>query len=267
MAKGMSWTFAIVVILLLTNDLFAQQQWPTVGIEGAVEVVYGTDELMARGGQEKAPLLLRLASVKEEDGKCIYDFRYIGMVPGECDLADYIINHDGQRPADLESIEIQVLALLPEDQSDLIAKQLSDIALPGGYKIFMICIWAIWALMLVPLVYVGRKHKEPVVIEVETEPDLADILRPLVAGAIEGNLGIEGKVRLEKLLVYYWSLKLGIEVDDVYEALVQIKADGQAGVLLRSLESWLHRKPADGAVDINEMLEPYRNVRFEFDVS
>ena len=47
------------------------------------------------------------------------------------------------------------------------------------------------------------------------------------------------------------------------EAMHVLRSHDQAGALLRQLEAWLHQPNPDRSMDVNELLQPYRNVADE----
>ena len=63
---------------------------------------------------------------------------------------------------------------------------------------------------------------------------------------------------MELLLLAYWRQRLGLESDPV-RAVGAIRADPEAGRLLRGIEAWLHAPAGRGpsAEEIGELLAPY----------
>ena len=77
---------------------------------------------------------------------------------------------------------------------------------------------------------------------------------------MEGSLSRGERAQLELGLVAYWRKKLGLEARAPEEALTILYDHEQAGPLLRSLEDWLHRPNPPEDVDLQALLEPYRDL-------
>jgi len=244
---------------------FPKADWPTVGIEAAIEVSLAYPDLKARPVTERTNLILRIAGTRNEDGKTVYDLRYIGLIPGTFNLDNYLVTPLGQKPDDLPSIPVTIQPLLPEDhEGGLVSRQLRGITLPGGYRVFFVTVWVVWALLLIPIIIIGRPKKQKMErVEEVHQPTLAELLRPLVEHAIDGRLDTSGKARLERLLMNYWCEKLGLDETQVLASLEKIKVHPDAGVILRELECWLHQPPGRSKVDVASLLSPYRHIYIE----
>jgi hypothetical protein len=84
-------------------------------------------------------------------------------------------------------------------------------------------------------------------------------LRPLVEAAARGELSIEEKAQVERLLTGFWREKLRLPEQRMADALAELKAHTEAGALLRALERWLHRREGASAEQISSLLAPYRD--------
>ena len=76
--------------------------------------------------------------------------------------------------------------------------------------------------------------------------------------AAGGNLSVDGKAQLERLLMGFWREKLNLPDVRMAEALAELKAHAQAGELLRALERWLHQRTGATAAEVQALLAPYR---------
>jgi hypothetical protein len=254
-----------LLTILSTGTCYCQEvgsgSWPTVGIESDMEASLPLGDLMAVGVKERTDLILRIVSVTPEEGGFSYDLRYIGLLPGNYNLSDYLLRPDGSLVEDLPPVFIQVLPLLPQGhQGELVSNQLKACTPPGGYKLFFTIIWILWLILLGPLIFAFRERQlvtEEAVIRPAT---LDELLRPLVEKALAGGLDASGKGHLERLLMGYWQEKLNLDQAKVYRMLMQIKQHPQGGQLFEKLESWLHRPPGAESVDIDELLAPYKNI-------
>lgn len=239
----------------------APASWPTVGIESSAQAILPRGDLVPMGVKDRTDLILRVVSVTPKDDAYLYDLRYIGLLPGDYDLSNYLLMPDGSETADLPVIAVKVIALLPQNhQGGLVSNQLKAHTPPGGYKVFFTVVWILWVILIVPIIFAFRKKKLVITEKVTPPPTLDELLRPLVEKALTGRLDTPGKGHLERLLMGYWQKQLGLEKSNVYEMLRQIKAHPEGGKLLEKLECWLHRPPGAGTVDIDELLSPYKNI-------
>src|SRR5690606_1865833 len=87
-------------LLLVARFAFAQDTLtvlssnatpPTVGMEGQLEVLLPERGLSAAAANYQSPMLLRIAAVYPHGNLTRYDLRYVGRVPGEHDLREYLI--------------------------------------------------------------------------------------------------------------------------------------------------------------------------------
>ena len=231
---------------------------PTVGIEGSTTCVLPGPPLLARPATVDSPIVLRIQSRSPHPEGFEYELSYVGMLPGSHNLSDYLVLEDGSTPADLPLVLVTVKSLLPEDHDgELLDEKLRSFNMFGGYKYLMRGVAVIWLLLLIPLLLVGRKRKAVEELPPPPPPTLAELLRPLVLKAADGDMDVSEKVKLERILIRYWSEKLGLESLDVVECLQKIRIHPEAGNLLRALEDWLHRPPGAAKVDVNAILEPY----------
>lgn len=235
--------------------------WPTVGIESAAEASLLRGDLVAVGIKERTDLILRIVGVRRTEGGYRYDFRYIGLLPGDYNLAEYLLTPDGHPVKTLPVIPVKVLPLLPQGhQGELVSSRLKAYTPPGGYKLFFTGVWIFWAILLFPLLFACRE-KKPVVAETVMPPaTLEELLRPLIDKALTCGLEVSEKEHLERLLMGYWQQALKLDEASAYRMLRKIKQHPEGGPLFEKLESWLHRPPGSVRVALDEVLAPYRNL-------
>jgi hypothetical protein len=232
----------------------------TVGMEGVYQLRSAGPMLQAAPVDEAAPVVLRIANAVRDGNATIYELRYIGTVPGVHDLGNYLRGQDGLIPKGLDRIPVAVRAVLPNDHDghlDEIDRPRSG--RPWPYRL-MFCtaalLWMARPAWLLARRMTRRRTKEPVA--EAGEPTLADQLRPLVEGAVTDGLCRSDRARLERLLVAHWRLRLHLEGCSMPEALARMQQDIEAGRLLRGLEHWLYEPPSRHAVNVEELLAPYR---------
>ena len=234
-----------------------------IGIEGSVSLPLPRADYRVRPLDDRTELILRIEKIAVlTNGQHRYDFFYMGLEPGLYKLADYLIRPDGSRPDELGAMQIQVRALLPEEHNgQLNAYTPRRFPFIGGYRGLLLALAVAWAGGLITFIVVSRR-KRPVEIPlaVAPEPSLAERLRPLVEAAAAGELSVEDQARLERLLMGYWRDKLNLPELRMADALARLKAHGEAGELLRTLERWLHRPGGATREEVSGLLAPYRFV-------
>jgi hypothetical protein len=75
-----------------------------------------------------------------------------------------------------------------------------------------------------------------------------------------GRLPPAKLAELERALVQYWRRRLNLDDLSPVASIAELRRHPEANPLIRQLETWLHRPGGEQTVDINELLEPYRNV-------
>jgi hypothetical protein len=254
----------VVLVMVGAISLFgAETSSRTIGIEGRTRIVLPGKDYRPRPLDDRTELILRIESLTPgADGKFAYEFSYIGLEPGPYNLTDYLIRPDGTRPDELGNLPIEVRSNLPADHDgQLNAYVPRPFPWIGGYRVFLGMLLVAWAGGIGVLSFLFRKKKVVVVPPpVPVMPTFADLLRPLVASAAAGRLAPDGQAQLERLMMGYWRDKLKLPELRMAEALSRLKADAQAGELLRALERWLHRRGGVPLSEVAAVLEPYRAI-------
>lgn len=233
---------------------------PTVGMEGRLEVLLPLAGLAGRPVTDRSPVIVRVANAFPHGTLTRYDLRYVGLRPGDHDLRDFLVTADGAAPTNLPPIPVHVAGLLsPKHDGRLIESSPARASGLGGYRIAMGILCGLWIAGLGVWFWTRKRPvSDPTVAAEAAEPSIEDRLRPLVESAARRELGPEGQAQLERLLLGYWRLKLGWEELPMDDALARLRSHPDAGALLRSLESWLHRPPGSVSVDVAAVLAPYR---------
>ena len=259
-----------VALLLSGNSISAQTNSSTnspptraIGIEGRVSLELPRADYQPRPLDDRTELILRIEAVTSvATNRHRYDFYYMGLEPGNYSLANYLIRPDGSQPDELSNTLVQVQAVLPEDHDGKLTRYTPEqFPFIGGYRVFLGLIGLLWFGGIAVFVMSYRKKRVTVApVMVAPEPTFAERIRPLVEAAASGNLSLDGKAQLERLLMGFWREKLSLPDLRMAEALERLKAHSQAGELLRALERWLHQRGGAAAGEVNLLLEPYRLV-------
>jgi hypothetical protein len=234
---------------------------PTVGMEGRLVVTLPGTIFEAKPADERSRIVLRIASARPTGAGFEYDLRYMGFVPGKYDLKQLLVRIDGSDASAITPLPVEVTHLLPPNHlGDIIPQPVKPIPFLGGYKTLLAVVLGVWLVALVPILLIGRRRKLAAAAPPPRPVTLADRLRPLVEQAAVGKLSADGQSELERLLLWHWRTRLNLTDSDTADALVQLRRHPEAGQLLRSLESWLHRPPGSAQVDVAAVLAPYRDI-------
>ncbi|MCA9289933.1 MAG: hypothetical protein KDA25_02325 [Phycisphaerales bacterium] len=258
-----------VVLLLLASTPWTPATADAIatrGITGRVVVVDDGPRLRPRSDLDLAsPLLVRVAAARTgADGRTTYEFEFIGSIAGAFDLRDVLERVDGSPLGNLDPIPIEVVSRLPDHSStDVFTMSGSFDAMHAGYRRALIAIAVAW--IAIPVFVVLRRvlTRPPATVEVETpRPSLADQLEPLVVAASRRSLTVAEQGRLELLLYAYWGEQIGLGAESRAASIARLRVHEEAGRLLRTVESWLHRPNAAVLApgDVGALLAPYRLV-------
>lgn len=239
-------------------------QWPTVGTTTElVDVILPGPKLTGKPINDRDPVIVRVTDAIVHGDGFRYRIEYQGMEPGNFDLAQFLVEKNGQTASELPSIPVQIRSLLPPGQ--IKPNELSKGWLPrmGGYQILMAVLAVLWTLGLLALIFLGRKRK--VQQRDETPPTtLAAMLKLRIEKACQNEADSKDLAELERMLVAFWQKKLNLHADAPHQALMKIRQHADSGPLMTKIESWIHQPPTDRAddqdVDWESLLEPYRNL-------
>ena len=194
---------------------------PTVGMEGATNIVLPGPLLAAKPVNERSLVVLRIVDSYLHGSATRYDVRYIGLLPGSYNLRDYLVYTSGTPATNLPEISVEIAPLLPEEFSGkLVEDALPSVPLFSRFRELVIAVWILWAVLLIPILLYKRKQyggagaEEP-----PHQPGIAERLRPLVEKAAEGLLSAEEQSHLEMLLIAYWRHELSLESLSMNESL------------------------------------------------
>ncbi len=237
----------------------------TVGIPATIDqlVLPGPEREVAPIEDFKTPVVVRIVEVYPHGKDFRYDLSYYGLIPGKYNLATFLRRKDGKPGADLPEIPVTIGSLLPpgQIQPHELSPQVS--ARFGGYRLLALVVAMVWSAGFVFILYALRR-------KVVSHPPipthrltLAERLRPLVEQAVAGTLDPGRQAELERLLLGYWTRKLGLENRDPATMMAGLRCDLEAGRVVRQLEDWLHRPRGARDVDVPALLRPYANIPAE----
>ncbi len=235
-----------------------------LGLSGKLEeLVLPGPELVVREQDRDAPLIARILSVSPHGTARRYTIEVYGLEPGRYDLGELLARPDGSAPEGLPPLPIAIVDPLPPGRVE--PNPLQPAALPwvGGYRLWLAAGLFVWLGGLVAASVVARRRARSAARAAEDEraPSLAARLRPLVSEARAGRLDPAGQARLERLLIAAWRRRLDLGDARPAAALAALRAEPEAGALLRALEAWLHQPPGRAdPVDLDALLAPYERL-------
>lgn len=252
----------LLAVLLLAAAPPAQsrdQRTASVGMRARIdEVVLEGSELTVAPTDHKAPIVVRVLAVRPHGQHFRYDLEWQGLVPGQFDLARYLVRKDGSA-ANLPPLQVQVTSVLPKGVLDPSEPGPAEPPRLRGYGALQVCVGVLWGIGLVLILFVGRRWRRARA-DAVARPTLADRMRPLVEAVASGQADDAAKAELERLLVAFWRAKLDLRTAKAAAAIATIRAHPDAGALLRQVEAWLHRPEPPTGFDLQALLAPYRSV-------
>jgi hypothetical protein len=252
----------IVPGVIRANDPLAET---SVGMSARLEaVVLAGPELEAKPTENRdTPLVLRVIKVYPHGSDFRYDLEFYGLAPGTYNLLDYLKRKDGQPlAANVKPLLVKVVPLLPPGQVKPTELEIQAGPSLGGYRIWKPVAIVVWVLGLIGIVcwMIASRFRSQATAVVDKPMSLADRLRPLVEGAINGKLTHAELASLERSLLAYWRKRLQLETAEPATAIAELRSHPDAGPLLNKLEEWLHRPGPPAEVNLGELLRPYQNL-------
>ncbi len=209
---------------------------------------------------DHTPIIVRLSATYPHGDDHRYDLVYYGLEPGDYDLLDFLRRKDGQPIEDAAPIPIRIGTVLP---AGLVKpNELESRSVPTFLR-YRFWLWyggVLWVGGLVWLIRKGRRQEVAEDGTAERPITMAERLRPLVGGAMRGELDRNGRAELEMLLLAFWRKKRGLEEVGTAQAMAQLRSDSEAGPLIQQLEEWLHRPDPPQDVDLEVLLQPYQSL-------
>lgn len=255
------WIVCLIFSLCMTESTLAEEERsPTVGTAGFIEqIVLPGTELAGKPLEQGDPIVVRVLRSFPHGDSFRYDIRFHGMEPGKFDLAQWLRRKDGTSADDLPEISVEIMSLLPPGQIEPNELETGWIPSLGGYRNVAFAVGGLWVLVLLGLIFLGRKKKQ--VADTTAEPvSLADLLQSRIEKAMENQMEPGQYAELERMLFAFWQKRLGLLELPTLDAMVRIKADSDAGPLMRQLEQWMHSPTPRSDVDLPNLLKPFRDL-------
>lgn len=263
--KGLFFSFVILVSVTGGVAQESQSIEPVVdplpvGISGKLEqVILPAPELIPQEiVDSEAAFILRRLAVYPHGDMFRYDFEFYGLEPGDYDLMDYLRPVHGGEFTAATNLIVRIKSILPPGQIEPAALEPPRVQVTGGYKNLLTVLAVVWGIGLIALILWNRQRKPAPKADVDLrEPTAQELLTPLAEKAIDGSISLDEKASLERIVLGFWRRRLQLENLKSSEAMTRIKADPEAGQLLRAMEEWLHRPGTPENVDLKALLKPY----------
>lgn len=250
-------------LLVLASGLCAQardERAAKVGMRAYIEqLVLPGSELAIGALQREDPIALRIVKVWPHGSTFRYDLEWTGLEPGTYDLRKWLVRKDGSGVAELSAIPVEVTGVLAANVREPGEPDPVPAPALGGYSALQVAFFVLWGAGLLAILFVGRKRKARAVAP-PVQPTLADRLRPLVEAVAQDRADTAAKAELERMLVAFWRLRLGLRDERAHDAIAAIRRHPEAGELLRTVEVWLHAPNPPQDIDLGRLLAPYRHV-------
>lgn len=261
-------TIAVALFAGIASLGSARAESPAASTNSTVGMPVRIDQLMIPGTElevkpiedRREPLVLRIVDAFPHGSAFRYNLAYYALEPGDYDLRKYLRRKDGSQLGEVPAIPVRVTPSLAAGQIQPHALQLEPSPEMGGYR-FLIAVGAsVWLAGLTYILMRGRRAAVTRRVEADRPITLGGRLKPLVGAAIDGTLDDSGRAELERLLIGYWRDRLGLQGERPALALAAMRANPEAGPVLRGLEDWLHRPDFDRkgrGEELVSLLRPY----------
>ena len=231
---------AIFFLILLSSA--GAEDIGNVGMVKRFKVTLPGELLVAVKVDEKAPAMVRIISWNKGSEGYSYDLEFIGLEPGKYNLMDYLRKASTLEAVDLPEYSLEVDTVLSEDfKGELLDFQNSVETLTPWYKRLNTVLIILWGILLPVIILVGRKKKKIEEVEIVKEKTLSEKIYELL-DSLEDKSSKELWQKVEGLILKHWRYRKGLEGLPAHEAIIKLKADGEAGPFIVKLEQGLHSK-------------------------
>ena len=208
--------------------------------------------------RQDTEIIVRITAIRPHGSSFRYDLSYCGLKEGEFNLCSYLQRKDGTSSNDLPILPVRFDGTLPADRLQPNKPAPGELPRIGGYKSLLIAAGIIWILCPIALLLLKGKKSGQISTSLAKPKSIADRLHPLLQAACEGTLNASGQAELERSLIGFWRERLNLHEETPATALAKIRQHEDAALLLDHLEQWLHKPCPQSPIDLDTLLEPYR---------
>jgi hypothetical protein len=249
----------VAVVIYLNRNREIDGPGVPLGVEQAAIVTYSGPLLSVAPYKWGVAVNVRIAEVTEQEGRRIYDVRYIVNRAGTFDLRDFLIAADGSELTGLPAFRITGDSKLSKDLDTRIEEtEELRIDVGGRYYETMTVLFVLWIVWLLMLLFFKRPRP---VTEADAAPaglTLPEMLRKFMTKLETGALTADDKAQMEMLLLRCWRDELALSHMPMSATLNAIWRDDKTSASLRKLQHWLHHPASPvGREEIAELVAPY----------
>jgi hypothetical protein len=249
---------AIIMAAVQEKAAIAARESP-VGLYSEIrDFVLPGSALEPKPIRQDTEIIVRINAIRPHGSSFRYDLSYCGLEEGEFNLCHYLQRKDGTSTDGLPILPVRFDVTLPADR--LQPNRPTPSALPqiGGYRTLLIAAGITWILCPLVLLLLRRKNRQLESSSLPEPQHIADRMYPLIQAARDGKLDTSGQAELERSLIGFWRERLNLHGETPATALAKIRQHKDAAMLLEHFERWLHRPNPQSPVDLETLLEPYR---------
>jgi len=264
------WLWSMIFLIVGTTIANADQsplpaslQPVSVGVVQNLEaVIWPGPELVVKPiDPRKTPLILRIVRTYPHGDSHRYDLEWYGLEPGQYNLSEYVQRKDGKPAETLPALSVEVTSILPPGQVEPHRLSVERGPQLGGYRALLWIVGIFWALGLLGILvsFWSRSGGQPASDSV-AGPSLAERLRPVIESASAGQANPEQLAQLERGLIAFWRVRLGLAGVDAATAYERLQDHPEAGPLLKQLQQWLHAPGTTTLQEPAKLLKPYETM-------
>jgi hypothetical protein len=248
----------LVVAVFLSRPSETDTLNVPLGVEQAAIITYSGPLITVAPYKWGVAVNVRIADIKEAEGRRVYDVRYIVNRAGTFDLKDYLVAADGSPLTNLPTFKFSGDAKLSKNLDTRIQEtEAVQIDVGGRYYETMALLFVLWILWLLLLIFYKRPRKSAATSTGPTGPTPAELLAHFRTQLESGTLSTADKARMEMLLLHRWRDELSLGSLPMDLALEKISRDAKTASSLKTLQHWLHH-PASSVqtAEISALLLP-----------
>ena len=208
--------------------------------------------------RQDTEIIVRINAIRPHGDSFRYDLSYCGLEEGDFNLCSYLQRKDGTSTDDLPILPVRFDGTLPEDRLQPNRPIPGELPRIGGYRTLLIAAGIIWILSPLVLLFLRSRERQPESSSLPEPQTIADRMYPLLQAARDGKLDTSGQAELERSLIGFWRERLDLHDETPATALAKIRQHKDAAMLLEHFERWLHKPSPQSPVDLDSLLEPYR---------
>jgi hypothetical protein len=232
----------------------------TVGYPKRIlQIKFPGSELVPKPNADRTdPIVLRIIQSYQHGSDFRYDLEYIGLDPGSYNLSEFLVRKDESEVGELPELRVQINTMLPAGRIEPNGLLTKASGFASYYLPTVVVLGVLWLAGLLFILFWGWS-KTRKVIPKSVQISFADRIKPLVEKAMAGELDPQGQAELERMLNDYWRDKLRLRHLSAHELRTELRQHPEASEMLTQLDRWLYDPGESDPVDIQRLLNRYKN--------